>query len=456
MNRMDEFRILSDELVELPPRLEGTLARAESRRRSARRHTCAAVSPLAAAVVFLAVFVTMVNVSLPFARACGGVPILGDLAAAVAFSPSLSAAVKNKAVQVVDQSQTQNGVTVRIRYLIADTKQLYVFYTAGDAQNRPLTIEPRIRDAKTRESLPVYISWDGAAGETGALRSFTIDFTESEMPSSLLLDCSAYWGHDNGESSGGSPDTETSAAQFSFSLRFDPKLTQQRQHLTPNIPIALGGQSFTLSSADIYPTFMRINLDGAAGNTAWLRGLQFYVTDEKGRRFEAVSNGITASGEAQSPAMNGFRCESPFFFDAKHLTAHITGAALLDASMRTVCVDLKNAKASALPEGVALSKVEKENGGWRLTFTAKRRQKNASYPLFQTTYIDPLGNEKQINAWETLSGMRTDPDTGVQTADPDTFTVSFSLPDYPYDTVNLSPEYSRFVVLQKPIEIRVR
>ena len=169
-----------------------------------------------------------------------------------------------------------------------------------------------------------------------------------------------------------------------------------------------------------------------------------------------ISNGITAMGEAKSPAMNGFRCESPFFFNAKHLTVHITGATLLDASRQTVHVDLKNAKASALPEGATLTKVERKNGGWGLTFTVKPPQASGGYQLFQSAYFDPLGNEKEINEWETLSSMRTNPENGMQSQDPDSFTVNFSLLNYPYDTVELSPDYSRFVTLQKPIEIRIR
>src|SRR5699024_3152488 len=63
----------------------------------------------------------------PFALACARVPVLKELAAAVAFSPSLKAAVENDYVQYIGQSQTENGITVNLEYLMADRGGLMLF-----------------------------------------------------------------------------------------------------------------------------------------------------------------------------------------------------------------------------------------------------------------------------------------------------------------------------------------
>ena len=71
----------------------------------------------------------LVNLSVPFARACGNVPVLRELARAVAWSPSLSAAVENDYVQPIGQSQTVNGITATVEYVIVDQKQVNIFFT---------------------------------------------------------------------------------------------------------------------------------------------------------------------------------------------------------------------------------------------------------------------------------------------------------------------------------------
>lgn len=126
MNRMEEYEALLQETEELPPALEDAVgrARARARRRRLRRRISAPAGSVAA--VF-AVFVLMVNLWTPFALACARVPVLKELAAAVAFSPSLKAAVENDYVQYIGQSQTDNGITVNLEYLMADQGGLMLF-----------------------------------------------------------------------------------------------------------------------------------------------------------------------------------------------------------------------------------------------------------------------------------------------------------------------------------------
>ena len=81
-----------------------------------------------------------------------------ELAQAVAWSPSLSAAVENDYVQPIGQSQTVNGVTATVEYVIVDRKQLSIFYTLDYAPDLgPMWADCRITPG------------DGSAG-TGVLR----------------------------------------------------------------------------------------------------------------------------------------------------------------------------------------------------------------------------------------------------------------------------------------------
>lgn len=444
MNRMEELQALRTE--ELPQELGSVLPRAEARLTRHQKHRRAALSPLLSLAAFFAVFTVLVNVSVTFARACGSVPVLGDLAESVALSPSVQAAVRNGAVQVMDVSQTKNGVTLSLRYLIADGKQLYLFYSVKDGQGRAFRLEAQAR-TQGGALLPAIFSSSDVTG-TG-LRSAVLDFGEAQMPDRLLLKCSVC-------PQSGSGTQNQSAADFSFPLTFDPKLTQQKTVLRPNVSLSLGGQNFSLTRAEVYPSSMRLYADGAGSNSAWLRNLQFYVTDETGRRFNPAANGITASGNAGSPTMTAFRCESPYFSGAKHLYLHVTGAELLDRSMRTVTIDLKRARADRLPQDVSLTETKKLAGGWQLTFTAKRRSPGGMYQLFESSYTDPAGNETQMDEWQTLSAMKEDPKTGLKTENPGSFQVVFTLDSYAYDRVTLSPSYSRFVTLKDPVSVRLK
>ena len=91
MDRKQEYDTLMQELRQTPPALEGTLDRALDRRRARRRK----LRPLRSLAAAAAVFVLLVNVSIPFAQACTHIPVLGWLAQAVCFSHSLSSAVEH-------------------------------------------------------------------------------------------------------------------------------------------------------------------------------------------------------------------------------------------------------------------------------------------------------------------------------------------------------------------------
>ena len=137
MSRNEEYAALLAELEQTPAELETTVDRALRRERAAgKKRRAFGISAAGLAACFGA-FILLVNLSMPFARACGNIPVLRELAKAVSWSPSLSAAVENEYVQPIGQSQTVNGITATIEYVIVDQKQLNIFFTlnADDYDN---------------------------------------------------------------------------------------------------------------------------------------------------------------------------------------------------------------------------------------------------------------------------------------------------------------------------------
>ena len=155
MTRNEEYQALLQELETTPAALDGAVERALRRRKRDRRLRLFGV-PAGSLAACFAAFVLLVNLFPPFARACGSVPVLRELAQAVAWSPSLSAAVENDYVQPIGQSQTVNGVTATVEYVIVDRKQLNIFYTLDYAPDLgPMWADCRITPG------------DGSAGDAG-------------------------------------------------------------------------------------------------------------------------------------------------------------------------------------------------------------------------------------------------------------------------------------------------
>ena len=129
MNRMDEYTALLAELEQTPEALSDTVSKALDRKNALQKKRRILRTSLGGFAACFAAFVLLVNLSMPFARACGRIPVLSALAKAVSWSPSLSAAVENDYVQPMELSQFQNGITARVEYLIVDRKQVVVLFS---------------------------------------------------------------------------------------------------------------------------------------------------------------------------------------------------------------------------------------------------------------------------------------------------------------------------------------
>ena len=464
MNRKEEYWNLLKELDTAPPALEHTITRAKARVKRTNRIRRFFTIPVSSIAAFLIAFITIVNVSTTFAMACGQIPLLRELAAAVAFSPSLKAAVENEYVQPMGFEQSENGITMRVEYVIVDQKQLNIFYSL---QSQIYSHMDAATDIESPDGTPMegYSIISGSFGsENGDLRRITVDFTDGDMPGSLLLTCRV---HDNGSDVTAVPvpddpgNTEAYAepepiSTFVFTLTFDPTYTGKGEVITLNQIFELDGQQLTATTVEIYPTHIRLNLADSEDNTAWLQSLTFYLENEMGEKFEAITNGITATGSVDSPFMASHRLESSFFSGSRHLTLYITDAVWLDKDMERVKIDLAGGTAETLPEGVELIQAVRGGDGWQLMFAGVERTENASYQLFGTTYYDEAGSKYEYDSWSTETGGYYDEATERHVEAPGGFLVRFALKDYPYDTVFLSPCFSRTVHLETPVEIQVK
>lgn len=452
MNRNEEYAALLRELDTTPPALDTTVDRAMERRRAARKRRLWGIPVGSLAACFL-LFVGLVNVFPTFAAACEDVPVLGALAEAVRFSPSLSAAVEHDYVQPVDQSQTKNGITATVESIIVDQKQLNIFFTLEGEGYKTLSAEmPRFSPAQQCSILG-----SDFQQKPGTLLNFTLDYVDQDVPDGFTMTFSVT-GQRAGEQQETpaapdraiedemlAPPTEPEAeilAEFTFDLTFDPQFTAQGEVLEVNETFTLDGQTFTLTEAEVYPTHLRINVEGAEDNTAWLKGLEFYLENEDGERFDAVSGGVTVSGDTDSPAMVSYRLESPWFSGSDHLTVHITGAKWLAKEHQRVYVDLEQGTAPWLPDGVSLTSAQRREDGWVLTFRLDGALKGSPFSM---TFYDAEGNP-----WDARQMGMTFSD------DEQAGSVMLPLPDYQAGEVWLTANYSHESTLPQPVDIPLK
>ncbi len=481
MNRSEEYKALLNELETTPPQLEYTVQRALARKKTLQRKKRLFGVPAGSLALCFTAFVLLVNLFPPFAAACGNVPVLRELAKAVAWSPSLSAAVEHDYVQPVDQSQSANGITAAVEYLIVDRKQVNIFYTLDT--DRDIARLDADYDIRLPEDLSGYSSSTGSFGlENGALRRIDVNFVDIDVPETLELTLRVYDSTDRWEP-GAEPAEAVEdygdemlsdqreperayLAEFTFQLTFDPQFTAQGTVVPVNTAFQLDGQRFTVTEVEVYPTHLRVDIDDDGGNTAWLKGMSLYLENEHGERFESCVNGISASGDPDGKGYGTFWLDSPFFSRGEHLTLCITGAEWLDKDQERIRVDLTGGTGEPLPQGVRLEWTEKREGGWLVSFSAPYRWGNTTlYQIWGHAYQDAGGQVYERDgvsvtttpmALGSLSGEELEAHEAYAAENRDRYFESFALKGYQADQVWLEPAWTRVTAYDRPVEVSIK
>ena len=454
MNRKEEYQLLLSQLEqETPASLDDCVKKARHRAR-ARRGWRASLTSLGG---IAAAFVLAVNVSVPFAMACSRVPGLRELTAAVAFSPSLKAAVQNDFVQYIGQSQTADGITLKLEHLIFDATQLHFFFTVDGEGYDSFHVYPTI-SGPDGEELEGY-SITSAMSLPGELCDFGVNFTAGfQPPQALRLTCQVTGQKEQQGMAVAPADSSVHAprpgrepeviAQFTFDLALDPRFTAPGQTIPMEKWVTVEGQRLLLRSLEIYPTHARLTVVSDEDNTAWCKGLDFCLTDAKGDRYEPGSRASSGSslishgtGEENEVV---YYLESPHFTGKAPYTLHITGAKWLDKDRAWTTIDLNDQTGQGLPDGVEVLSAQWRGKDVELTFSGVSQEGGS---LFSWDYRDPEGNERTLSS----GGYATH--TGEDGAGHQEW--YFTLSDYPWDTVSLKLSYTRSGTLAEPISVEI-
>lgn len=338
MNRQQEYWDLIRQLDQTPSALDGTAQRARARARRRRMGRRWGIS-LGGAAGVCAAFVLAVNTLPTFALACGRLPVLRELAAAVAFSPSLSAAVEHDYVQYIGQSQSFDGTTLTLEYVIADQQQMVVFYRVDGGEYPYYTASC---DLKDENGTPLSGYSVGSTTSEEELKKLEIHFKElEEVPQTLTLEVELLGTDQAGED-------HPLDHVFPFTITLDPNKTAPAVEVPVGQWVEVGGQRLLVDRLELNPTRTALHLADDPDNTAWLEDLEFHFTGGDGTVYDAIDGTISASGRYTYYFQSLYFVKNP-----TDLTLHLDGAAWLDKEAQPVTVDLAaNTWTGTLPEEV--------------------------------------------------------------------------------------------------------
>lgn len=396
MDRMDEYKALMEELQQpVPAKLNGTLKRAKARRKKKL------LRPVQIGLTTAAAFVLLVNFCAPVAYACSQLPILRELAEFVSFSQPLSQAVENEYAQVLGLEETQGEITAAVEYLIVDRKQVNAFYRV-DGPEKEYYVECSFEEREEG-----CVIGNSPIVQTGELSSVQMEFIDREVPEQLTVVMQVC--RQPGETEEApqnihdasaleEPEREV-LAEFQFELSFDPAFMAPTKTTRPDQTFTVADQTFTIDLLEVYPTGIRFHVKAEEKNTVWLAGLTFHLETEDGERLDAVTNGVSASGEEASPAMVNYFADSSYFYDSDSLTLVITGAELREKEQTAIRLDpIAGTMDGTLPEGITLKEVKRQGESLSVTFHYPEDRTAASVVA---DYIDSEGEKVERNMLST-------------------------------------------------------
>jgi len=459
LNREHEYNKMLAEMAETPPEMTQMSSKTKARARKHRFARRLLAIPSTALALLLAL-TAVVNISPAAAHALEGLPVLGQIAAAFNFSPTLQTAIEHDFAQHIGLEQTIGGITARIEYVIVDRWRLNIFYTLSSDVYDGILSNTQIQWHDDDVGIRPTHSANRAAHEINEPRVLTIDFRDNDTPDVLIVEIQATAACDlpladstllmNELATRIDENTLEITATFSFELEIDPTFLAHGETIVLDYEFVIDGQMITLTTLDIYPSIMRVNFIADPSNTARAMELDMYVVNERGEVFGMSSMGLQAilvvSPAGGLPTEMMFTMESPFFYDSEHLTLYIQYVEWLDKDIQRLRINLSDYTANIqLPEGVVMLEPRREGEDWYLAFEVPPTMSGNRRVAFFMTYFDEAGNRGTT----TPSGFFGRPDR-------DYFVQHMILRDFSGDIVYLVPTFTRTVQLDEPVAIPLR
>lgn len=183
MNRREEYWVLTEQLRREPPELESAVRRGMDRAQA----EAPAASGAAGRTGWCVRRFRGDGERLPgLCHLLRQGAVLRELAAAVAFSPSLRAAVEHDYVQYIGRTEGADRISVTAEYVIASPARAHLFYSVEGGGR--VSWELQTPDGTPLEGYSS-AQYSGTAGEAEELRHTEFHFSRGELPEEFLAVC---------------------------------------------------------------------------------------------------------------------------------------------------------------------------------------------------------------------------------------------------------------------------
>lgn len=388
---------------------------------------------VAVAACTLVIFTGAVNLSPAFASAAANVPIVRELVKAVAFDPSMKAAIEHDYVQLVKKTATDNGFTLEVEYLVADPRNLTVYYKMNEITERNSQDGPDYQfdfdllDMNGENMEGYGASWDYpiSEDEKEALNAVKFNFSgEETLPEQVQLrlivkEAQPLSEEDQKKLDEARNKTGLAGSIASFEeprpeykevanmivpLTIDKGSLFNMRTLNMNRTVELDGQRIVFDKVEIYPTQIRVLWHTDETNTHLIDGLRIELQSKERGKWQGISNGVSGIGAVDSSERQTW-LESSWFSGEEEYQLAITRYALIPKNKQTVTYNYTTNTFTNLPEYIKLVEAVPCDTGLYMTFDFKNTvdivQGNALY--HESVNQNSSGNSRFYgNQWEDI------------------------------------------------------
>jgi uncharacterized membrane protein len=363
----------------------------------------------------VALFTMAVNTSTVIAQTIDRIPVICDLAEYVKFDRGLQSFVNNQYAQEVNLEQEVNGLTLKIPYVIADSKRLVLFFQLPEsisAQNNFNEYQVIVDDSDLLELDIRSVNYRRYNGETGTspneLQIISIRSDNAVIPQDITIPVSLVklYSTTNKVPIGRKIEEKydpTILGAYEFNLHLNDYQEPIINVLNQEVQVL--GQTVVIRSITEYPTGVEILATAPNKNDAIISDLQFKGIDENGNAW-SIPEGTTPALTYYDEAVDvKYYLENDYFSEATLARVEITGAGMFMKADKAVTVDLLNKITTPAIADLNIKYIKRNGDTADITFesTIAGLSMHDILGTFDIRYEDLQGNVYNMEDYETAT-----------------------------------------------------
>jgi hypothetical protein len=415
--------------IEIPESLERTILEGLEKGKKQRKRFILRRASSIAAILILTLMCVMVVNSPALANQLKRIPAFAYILKVIHWDKGMTEAFEQGYFQELGLSQGHEGITLTLDKLVADEKNMVIFYTVDNKSDKEISmchfafIDPKgehftagigTNGLEKDESRPGNI-FTGRTDvnfpdNNGSVpESFSIEVTMTQSPDISYEEPvqagSESSRNDNSNRSikGEFPSKEKALKSvWTFSLKLDTeKFFNKKIEYPLDKIIEIEGQKIIFKKVIVYPTRLGVQMEIVKENTKEL----FYFDDlrfenEEGEIWAGIMNGVSGFGGPGDDEKTIY-LQSNYFTKPKELYLKFSSIRALDKDKCKVMVDLeKGGVLSELPQGLRITDINSLSDGYELKYELENdnmKDEKRAYNVFYSEFIDASGKKYSFN-----------------------------------------------------------